>query len=885
VKPGLNQIKPPDMLQQANEAAQGGFAVLQRRGAETVRHPIEGVLNVFGTPQRALAGLKAGVQAGNPIAALGRAAYDAINPDEGQQDLDALVNSVKKYMPKTDNPVAEFAEMMGAQMLNDPLTFLPPLAAMKKTLMATKAAQGIYAGAKAVGVTLPGVKAAIKVGNRAKEAYHEHLGDEARKVFGQRPELDEHLTTGGKTARLGIEHRNIARIQDELLHDDKAILKRNAEALKNVKATSEVTTETAAQKAEKADAAFKAHEKAVYDHSLSSEAVMDPKGFDASHAFSEQMGSVPKNVQDQFQVHGTSNVRNLLEHGIDLKREFHSGPPTPGMHGVTTTRTKTPFLLISEPGKTLKETGVKYIVLNGPTKAAKAAFQKAYPNVKFMDSEEAARWMKNPKPYTPPSTHGGGGGYELPEEIRQRYLREAWRYGTPEMRAQAEHLHYKPIDADKPWEAQPENLLDYDLRKDYQFLGDLKHKLSDAPAFASHGARYGPKTARFELKRHGNWDGLEADQRDRVAARLQMGRDFVRKRRVDNETKAFLEKHGGWKSADPVDVKKLSHEPKVVWSNSPFRFFSRMGKQSVLASALPHLINNMGTLTYFQGGLPALGRTAGYMAKGLDEAQISRLKNMGAHSDYAHDFERVLGANIPGAHQTLGASNAILNRGELAMRQAILDELDRVHGPSTSDVDEFAKAQKVRDALGDYRNVSAVISLFDALGAPFAPFLGVFSKAARQTIGSDRAYRFVAPLRAQSDLDTQTEDSPQGQFQMPNPAEAYAKMLTGGGFLSPSRTGPISGILAGLDAAKKGYPQMQNLWPAIAEQLSGYGGPILSNLPAFLSMPFTAPGFDPGDFNWLGGMLHLFLGDYFKNPMSEKPDMRIQRSADRVSGG
>lgn len=698
----------------ANDAAMGAWAEGQRRVAETVRRPLEGALNVLGTPQRGATGIAAGVEEGQGLHAIGRAIYDAFNPDEGNQDLDKIVGQVQGVLPKTDNPVGQFAEHFAAQMLTDPLTYLPPLAIAKKALEGTKIAKELLKGAQEVGVTLPGVKKAVKVGTAVHNAYHEHVGNEFRKINTIRPELDEHLGTGAKTARIGIEHRNIAKMNDELGSVDRDLLKKNENALRDVKPTEK-------------------------------------------------------------------------------------------------------------------------------------------------------------------------GGYALPEEIRQRYLQEAWRYGTPEMRAEAEKMGYRTVEADKRWEKAPEGLLDYDLRKDYQYLGDLKRNMENAPAFTSHGARYGQKEAAFEHTRKGDWAGLDKDQYDRVAARLEMGRNFVRKRRVDRETEAFLKRYGGWKGDGPVDVTKLSHSPKRMWSSSPLRFLSRMGKEAVLASALPHLINNMGTLTYFKGGIPALGRAAAYMVKGLSPEQISRIKSMGAHAEYQSDFSKILGHQVPGVQQMLHASNHILDRGELAMRQALLDHIDQVRGASKNAMDEFQKAQEIRDALGDYRNVSAFVSLMDALGAPFAPFMGVLSKASKQALGSPNAYRFIAPLRAQQDLNQQTEGTGRGDFIVPNPAEAFAQLATGGGFLSPSRTGPIPQHLASLWAMKHGNYQVPNLWEQVGEQAQSYGGPLAGNIGAFFGLPYAAPGQEPGQFDPFTGLLHAILGDYWKNPMSEKPDIRMEKSAERAS--
>src|SRR6185437_5572920 len=152
-----------------------------------------------------------------------------------------------------------------------------------------------------------------------------------------------------------------------------------------------------------------------------------------------------------------------------------------------------------------------------------------------------------------------GKGYALPEAVKQRYLQEPWRYGTPEMRKQAEALGYKPTPADKPWAAKPEGLLDYNLRQDYQYLGNVSD-MASSPAFKKYGGkRLGEAT--FERERTGNYKGLGADQYDRVAARLRMGRDQVRRSRAQAATADYVRHFGGWKPDSDIDVSKLSTDP------------------------------------------------------------------------------------------------------------------------------------------------------------------------------------------------------------------------------------------------------------------------------------------------------------------------------------
>lgn len=142
--------------------------------------------------------------------------------------------------------------------------------------------------------------------------------------------------------------------------------------------------------------------KAEYDYQLSPAAVVEP---DPYGGFSEMAANLPDDVNARFQVHGMTATQNmargvagdlidLLENGIDPSRGFNSGPPKGGTFGVDTTRTNAPFLILSEPGKMIPETGVKYVVLNGPAAALKFKLSVAYPGVDFLTVTEADQFMR-----------------------------------------------------------------------------------------------------------------------------------------------------------------------------------------------------------------------------------------------------------------------------------------------------------------------------------------------------------------------------------------------------------------------------------------------------------------------------------------------------------
>jgi membrane-bound lytic murein transglycosylase B len=849
-------------LQQVYDAVNPAFTEAQRRWDATVHNSAEGLINIIETPNRLVHGVIQGIHEGQGLSSIGRGLHGALNPEEGTDDVNKMVNYVESQGDKffhpwhydskgdvlppsayqdaknpveralhyaTDNPVTNVLGAFAAQNLTDVVNYIPLLGMAKRALVQTKLATALASTASEMGHAIPGVDAAINAGKAVHAKYIDHTAKEIAKTFAARPEHDEFLTPDTKAGRASIENRNVTRINDEYGQGDRELMKTHDKALSNVEGS----------------------------------------------------------------------------------------------------------------------TGVK-------------------------------------------------GGYALPEEINQRYLREAWRHGTPEMRQQAAGLGYQQIAEDAKWAEAPENLLNYKLLEDYQYLGDLNRDMSKSPAFASAGGKYGAKNMAAEMHRSGKWEGLEADQRARVEARLKMGRDFIRKRRVDQETEAFLNKFGGVKGADKVDeqvnriiegharqegylrqsaaffrmkpmearagatehiegmiknlketgtpedlhtaisleekvagvkrkttsynqeywneraaekeaqaeemaanrptaeslypaarakhikdvVGKLSHSMDVKWIASPLREFSRLGKQAVIAGALPHVVN-LSTLAFFKGGIPALARATVYLVKGISEEQLLRQKAMGLHHEYGQDFSEIAGANTPVLKQVLQHSNAILDHTENAMRQALLDQADKRMGPSQTAMDEFLKSQEVRDAMGDPRAQNAFISFLGSLGGPFAEFAGQVFKAGKATMFSPHVGRVLAPLRLQQDIDQ--EPGAEG-LQIPNPAETFAKLATGAGWLAPSRSGPLIQAVIGTAKNMMGRPDIRPLDEQVGDWVQNYGGPFASRIPAMFSLPYQAPGSDPGQFDIAHGLWSAITGEYWKNPDSGKADERIQKAADRASG-
>lgn len=396
-------------------------------------------------------------------------------------------------------------------------------------------------------------------------------------------------------------------------------------------------------------------------------------------------------------------------------------------------------------------------------------------------------------------------GQPLPEPIRQRYLQEPWRYGTPEMRTEAERLGYKPTAEDLAKFAKPKGVLHYNLREDYQtMIRPPKGKTwEDMPIFREVGGQHREEFAGFEKARRAE-GALPEDQYELTKNRLGLGRARVRQVATDQETADYLNQYGGWHGKGPVDVAQLSHTPKRFAPDSPLRVTTRIQKTAIAFNPLPHGLKNVGTLAYLKGGPEAFGRGLGYASKGLEKSQIERLMNMGLDAEYVRDIEgplKKLAEKAPQVQGAYHASNKVLTRLELGYRQALLDQLDREMGPSelpSGAIDlakEYHKADIIRQALGDYRNNSAFVAALDAIGGPFVAFrMGIVPGAVGRTLVK-RPDRIEQIARGQKDFnDTVMQGSP-SEFEMGGPVEDAARMAADpwGYLTSPSSIGPIFG--------------------------------------------------------------------------------------------
>ena len=250
---------------------------------------------------------------------------------------------------------------------------------------------------------------------------------------------------------------------------------------------------------------------------------------------------------------------------------------------------------------------------------------------------------------------------------------------------------------------------------------------------------------------------------------------------------------------------RLNTDSKVVqFLTSKTRGLAR---QMVQLVPFPHALWNVGQLAYLAGGPEALMRGVFHMAKGLSPKQIGRLREIGAEAAYTHNLNNfhLAGVTIPNPSKLL---NPAATRIELAWRQALLEQLDRRLGPSTSKADELLKGHLVSDAVGDYRNQTAFVRFFQAIGGPFVAFgLGIVPPKVLGALAT-HPERVENILRTEEDVQNRRPDKgvnvydiggPVGDVETavrgPSLTAGVAKYMT-----SPSRLGILGDVMQQAEA-------------------------------------------------------------------------------------
>lgn len=245
-------------------------------------------------------------------------------------------------------------------------------------------------------------------------------------------------------------------------------------------------------------------------------------------------------------------------------------------------------------------------------------------------------------------------------------------------------------------------------------------------------------------------------------------------------------------TGDSAKLKKLGLQDnsnmframRIAEAANPLVNLAKLGKKAILWNPIPHGLVNVGTLTYQAGGLPAVFSGFKHMIKPAEGVE-ERLSSMGGMQDYVDPTNNVL----------LKGSNDLLHRMEVGWRSGLLEQLDKKLGPSVpGSAEEYLKGHLISNRVGDYRNQSAFVKTFQALGGPFVAFgLGIVPQQFLKTLKEDpdRIYKL---LQTQQDIQSNRQGNRKNTLDFSNPTTDAAKFFTDPVhyLASPSRTGPIS---------------------------------------------------------------------------------------------
>src|SRR6266550_2555854 len=215
-------------------------------------------------------------------------------------------------------------------------------------------------------------------------------------------------------------------------------------------------------------------------------------------------------------------------------------------------------------------------------------------------------------------------------------------------------------------------------------------------------------------------------------------------------------------------------------------------KSSLAAEALgvsPHALVNVGTLAYQAGGIPAVMRGFAHMTGKTNQPLLNRLRDMGALSEYSNTAKTTIGKK----------SNEILHKMEYGWRAGLLEQLDKKLGPSApGSVEEFLKGHMISNHVGDYRNQSAFVHMFKALGGPFVAFrLGIVPQQFLRTM-KEKPSRIINQIRGNQDIQNNRQGKRKNELIQGGPTEDMLKLLTDprAFFASPSTSGVLGEFLS-----------------------------------------------------------------------------------------
>lgn len=267
--------------------------------------------------------------------------------------------------------------------------------------------------------------------------------------------------------------------------------------------------------------------------------------------------------------------------------------------------------------------------------------------------------------------------------------------------------------------------------------------------------------------------------------------------------------HGSLGALKTIGTEEASNVQKFL-DSSPMKPLRDIGKKAITWNPAPHGLKNVGTMAYLAGGLPAVARGLAAMTHPPSPAEVKELEEMGALPKY-------LGAmHDPGGNPFQRAGHAIddnsqkaLERMELGWRYGLAKTLEKKLGVPVTQEEKLLRGWLINNKVGDYRNQSAFVKMFQALGGPFVAFrLGIVPAKVAEAMKSNPE-RLVAATRGQRDLQDNRDHNAQRQneFTLGGPVQDEAEMFSNPGKYLGDTIGNVSGLGKSTEAGGKGLIQ------------------------------------------------------------------------------
>lgn len=430
----------------------------------------------------------------------------------------------------------------------------------------------------------------------------------------------------------------------------------------------------------------------------------------------------------------------------------------------------------------------------------------------------------------------------MPDPVRQRLLREAYVWGTPEMRQQSVELGYRPTAAEKA--VSPLGLLNYELKREYD-PGTGAHRPPTPMESLLLGETKTLDAPRAGFEMHQTTAQTPETLLQRVGSRLASGRSVVQHR----STAESLMKHLGIgdEMAGSVAAKTRSGGIPALQA------VSRAQVDALLSTGLPHM-RNVGVAGYLSLGEKGLSRAAQFLATGIPYGLSRRLEEGGASHFGIREPARYSPARIlPRAVRS--TTTHALDRWDNSVRAARLEQLDREQPKMT----EFEKLDRVNQDIGAYNLRPRYVDLLQGIGANFPQWHSYIAPtmAARATLRHPGRVERLA--RAEQNANDTFLPGASYRVTMGGPTVEGASAATdllryiGGKYPSyfggPSSLGPASLAL---------HASNQPLGKRTAETAAGFvpfGGPLLDAL----ANPYGSEA--PALLRFLGGLAGVYAQD------------------------